>query len=205
MKIKTLALVFILSAFAVISAFKYKANEKKDYLITIKTDFGEMKAILFDDTPIHKKNFIKLALEGVYNGSTFHRVINNFMIQGGIPAGAFAKRFDTLSFEERTLPNEIMEKHKHDFGAIAAARTPNPEKRSDISQFYIVQNHYGAHNLDNNYTVFGKVVVGFDVIDKIASQPVNGSAPVKPIKMQVSAELVKRSDMIKFYGSDVYK
>jgi peptidyl-prolyl cis-trans isomerase B (cyclophilin B) len=185
------------------TAFKYKESTTKDFLVTIKTDFGVMKVLLFDDTPVHKRNFITLAAEGAYNGSTFHRVINGFMIQGGALSGDFAGKYDTLSFNEKTLPNEIMDKHKHDFGALAAARTANPGKRSDISQFYIVQNHNGAHHLDNNYTVFGKVVVGFDVIDKIAAQPVNGSTPVNPIKMQVSVDVVKRSDVVKFNG-DVY-
>jgi len=203
MKYRKLSLSVLAMAILLVSAFKYKESKTKDYLVTIKTDFGVMKVLLFDDTPVHKRNFITLAAQGAYNGSTFHRVINGFMIQGGALTGDFAKKYDTLSFKEKTLPNEIMDKHKHDFGALAAARTGNPEKRSDISQFYIVQNHNGTHHLDNNYTVFGRVIVGLDVIDKIAAQPVNGSFPVNPIKMQVSVDVVKRSDVVKFYG-DVY-
>ena len=186
--------------FIVIMGFKYKTSEKTDYLITITTDFGVMKALLYDDTPIHKKNFITLAAEGKYDGSIFHRVINNFMIQGGGLPSPYHEYYDTLPMDRKTPPNEIMEKHKHKFGAIAAARTNNPEKRSDISQFYIVQNHAGAHHLDNGYTVFGQVIVGFDVIDKIATQPVNGTSPVKPIKMTIKIDKVKRSDIEKFYG-----
>lgn len=199
-KTKVVTLVLISFIFIGIAGFKYKTSEKTDYLITITTDFGVMKALLYDDTPIHKENFIRLAGDGKYDGSIFHRVINNFMIQGGSLPSPYHEYYDTLPFEKKTLPNEIMEKHKHKFGAIAAARTNNPEKRSDISQFYIVQNHAGAHHLDNGYTVFGQVIVGYDVIDKIAQQPVNGSAPVKPIKMKIQVEIVKRSDVEKFYG-----
>jgi len=197
---KVVALILMGLIFIGIAGFKYKTSEKTDYLVTITTDFGVMKALLYDDTPIHKKNFITLAAEGKYDGSIFHRVINNFMIQGGGLPSPYHEYYDTLPMEKKTLPNEIMEKHKHKFGAIAAARTNNPQKRSDISQFYIVQNHAGTHHLDNGYTVFGQVVVGFDVIDKIAQQPVKGSSPVKPIKMVIKVEKVKRSDIEKFYG-----
>ncbi|RLD45702.1 MAG: peptidylprolyl isomerase, partial [Bacteroidetes bacterium] len=133
--------------------------------------------------------------------STFHRVIKGFMIQGG--SIKHDQSWDTLSFEARTLENEIMDKHKHKYGALAAARVGNPEKRSDISQFYIVENHSGAHYLDNNYTVFGQLLIGFNVLDSIVNQKMNGSSPVIPIKMEVKAEKVKRADMIKFYG-DIY-
>jgi len=177
------------------------STNKYDYLITISTDFGDMKLILFDDTPIHKANFIKLAEEGKYNGSPFHRVIKDFMIQGGGIKHENQQAFDTLSFEDRTLPNEIMEKHKHIYGALAAARVENPEKRSDLSQFYIVQNHKGSHFLDNRYTVFGQVMVGFSVLDSIANQKLNGSSPVKEIIMTVRAEKVKRTEIIKYYGN----
>jgi len=174
------------------------SNTKYDYLITISTDYGQMKLMLFDDTPIHKANFIKLAEEGKYNGSIFHRVIKDFMIQGG--SIKHDPSWDSLSFEARTLENEIMDKHKHIYGALAAARVDNPGKRSDLSQFYIVENHSGVHYLDNNYTVFGQLLIGFNVLDSIVNQKRNGSSPINPIKMEVKAEKVKRSEMIKFYG-----
>ncbi len=199
--------VSILSVFAIsfllFSFSGMKDVSKYDYLITISTDFGAMKLVLFDDTPIHKANFIKLAQDGKYNGSTFHRVIMNFMIQGGGIIRENQQAFDTLSFEDRTLPNEIMDKHKHIYGALAAARVGNPAKRSDISQFYIVQNYTGAHYLDNNYTVFGQLIVGFSVLDSIVNQKLSGSSPISPITMEVTAEKVKRSEMKKFYG-DIY-
>ena len=193
-------LLIIVATIILYSFSTSSVNSKYDYLVTISTDFGEMKLMLFDDTPIHKNNFIKLAQEGKYNGSIFHRVIKGFMIQGGAVKYDNQAAWDTLSFEARTLENEIMDKHKHIYGALAAARVGNPEKRSDLSQFYIVENHSGAHYLDNNYTVFGQLLIGFNVLDSIVNQKMNGSSPVIPIKMEVKAEKVKRADMIKFYG-----
>ncbi len=196
--ISVIAISFILYSFTSLSLKK----SKFDYLITISTDFGQMKLLLFDDTPIHKANFIKLAQEGKYNGSIFHRVIPDFMIQGGAIKHD-NNSWDTLSFDARTLENEIMDKHKHVYGALAAARVKNPEKRSDLSQFYIVVNPNGVHYLDNNYTVFGQLIVGFNVLDSIVSQKRDGSSPIKQIKMVVKAEKVKRSDIVRFYG-DIY-
>ncbi len=200
--ILVLALLLAVAAIGLSSFSKGKKYSKYDYLITISTSFGDMKLILFDDTPIHKENFIRLAKEGKYNGSLFHRVIKNFMIQGGAIDHSDEPGWDTLSFEARTLPNEIMDKHKHGYGAVAAARVENPDKRSDISQFYIVDNPAGTHFLDNKYTVFGQLMVGYDVLAKIVNQPLNGSSPKKPIKMMVKVEKVKRANLIKFYGNE---
>jgi len=190
--------IFLLSILLTFSSFAQKQNcSKYDYLITIHTDFGNIKILLFDDTPIHKANFIKLIEEGLYNGNTFHRVINSFMIQGGTDTTSFNKGKD---YNEISLPAEFSEKHKHIRGAIAAARTENPEKRSDRTQFYIVQNHNGTHFLDNQYTVFGQVMSGLDVIDKIAAQPVDAnSKPLKNITMSITVEKVKKEDIKKFY------
>lgn len=198
MNFKTLTL--ILTVF-ILTSFTYKPCEKSDYLVTLTTQFGEIKIILFEDTPIHKKNFLENIANGVYEGSNFHRVINNFMIQGGEPKTKIFS--DTASFEEKTLPNEIMEKHKHDYGALAAARTENPGKRSDKTQFYIVQNRNGAHHLDNAYTVFGKVVSGMNIVEKIATVPLNGSTPITPVTFTMRMDKVKKTDLIKFYGKDI--
>ena len=199
--------IAVLSLF-IIGLSSFSINKKKketyDYVVTISTKFGDMKLILFDDTPIHKENFIKLAEAGKYDSTIFHRVIANFMIQGGALKQKDKAGWDTLSFEDRTLPNEIMEKHKHIYGALAAARTENPEKRSSRSQFYIVNNPSGTHFLDNNYTVFGQLMIGFDVLQKISHTPLNNTMPVDPVYMQVHVNKVKRSQLIIFYG-DVYE
>ena len=106
-----------------------------DFIITIKTSYGDMKAILYDDTPQHKENFLKLAKEGRYDSSIFHRVINKFMIQGG----DLARTGEPANW---TVPSEFVKKRFHKKGALAAARQPdqyNPDKASSGSQFYIVQ------------------------------------------------------------------
>ena len=113
-------------------------GQNKDYLITISTRHGEIKAILFDDTPEHKNNFIALAEAGRFDSTQFHRVIKDFMVQGG---DVFGK--EGLPAEQwPTVPAEILPNHFHRKGMIAAARQGNnfnPTKASNGSQFYIVQ------------------------------------------------------------------
>ena len=195
--LKPLILSLII-VFSLVSFTQKQSKSKFDYLVTIHTEFGNMKILLFDDTPIHKANFIKLIQEGFYNGNTFHRVIDGFMIQGGTDTTSFNKGKE---FKDITLPAEFSEKHKHIKGALAAARIDNPEKRSDRTQFYIVENHNGSHFLDNQYTVFGQVMSGLDVIDKIASQSVDANKkPLKDIIMTIRVEKVKKKDLKKFYA-----
>ncbi len=109
---------------------------EKDYLVTIHTKFGDMKVVLYDATPKHKENFIKLAKSGAYDSTTFHRVIKDFMVQGGdVNAKTEADPIDY------TLPAEINDTLIHEKGALAAARmgdNVNPDRESSGSQFYIV-------------------------------------------------------------------
>jgi cyclophilin family peptidyl-prolyl cis-trans isomerase len=147
-----------------------------------------MKGVLYNETPKHRDNFVKLAKAGFYDGLLFHRVIMGFMIQGGDPLSKNAKPGQALGMGDPgyTIPAEFNAALKHDRGALAAARTENPTKASSGSQFYIVQPDKGAHFLDMNYTVFGKVTEGLDVIDKIAAaQKDQSDRPVKDIKMTV--------------------
>lgn len=122
--------------------FSYNTDEKKDYLVTIHTSVGDLKLVLFDETINHKKNFIKLASIGFYDSTSFHRIINNFMIQGGDPNTLTE---NTSSYGTGgpgyTIPAEFNPKFIHQKGALAAARTggpSNPNKESSGSQFYIV-------------------------------------------------------------------
>ena len=153
-------------------------------VLDIETGEGVITIKLYKDTPLHRDNFVKLASEGFFNGLIFHRVINNFMIQVGDPQSRNPQpnaRYGSGG-PGYTIPAEILPKYKHKKGALAAARQGdhvNPEKASSGSQFYIV--HGAASHLDGGYTIFGETIKGFDVIDKIATTPVNGERPVKDI------------------------
>lgn len=181
----------------------------------ITTDYGTMKILLYDTTPQHRDNFIKLAKEGYYDGLLFHRVINGFMIQGGDPDSKNAAPGQPLGMggPGYLIDAEIGAPHLK--GALAAAQAPNPQKRSSGSQFYVVQGQPltdaaldemerrknikyseaqrqlykeigGTPFLDNDYTVFGEVVEGLDIIDKIATVPTgDADRPVEDIRMTI--------------------
>lgn len=197
----SLFIVFLLLAPSVVFAQKPKG---KDQLITISTPQGDIRLVLFDDTPRHKENFLKLAKEGFYDGTTFHRVIDGFMIQGGDPNTKDEDPSnDGGGNPGYTIPAEILPKYKHQRGAVAAARMGdqvNPRKESSGSQFYIVENHNGTPQLDEAYTVFGQVIDGLDVIDKIAEQPKDGrNRPLSDIKMKVKVEQVRKRKIARKY------
>lgn len=200
---KTTAFMLLL-ALLPMAVLAQKAPKGKDQLVTISTPHGDMKLVLFEDTPLHKQNFLKLAREGFYDGTTFHRVIDGFMIQGGDPNSKDDDpRNDGSGNPGYTVPAEINPKYKHVRGALAAARMGdqvNPKKESSGSQFYIVENHQGTPQLDEAYTVYGQVIDGLDVIDKIAAQPVDvRNRPLSDVKMTVKVEDVKKKKIAKKY------
>jgi len=260
--------------------------EGNDFLVTIKTDLGEMKAILHDETPQHKENFLKLAGEGYFDSLIFHRVINTFMIQGGDPDSKNAAPGQPLGSggPGYTVPAEFVSSLFHKKGALSAARrgAGNPEKESSGSQFYIVQGQVtpkeqlaydqqkvgmalnkcrtempdnefvkeleeigetqgqqafvdkvfdsidkieelsgmdvsstmsdeqveaystigGTPFLDNDYTVFGQVISGLEVIDIIATvQTAPGDRPVEDVRMYISVEEMPKADIAAKYGN----
>ncbi|MBC5993034.1 peptidylprolyl isomerase [Pontibacter cellulosilyticus] len=204
--LKNLVLVAGLAIVVPMGAMAQKPKGK-DKLVTIETPQGEIKLVLFDDTPKHKENFLKLAKEGFYDGTTFHRVIDGFMIQGGDPNTKDDNpRNDGSGNPGYTIPAEINPAHKHVRGAVAAARMGdqvNPERASSGSQFYIVENHDGTPMLDEAYTVFGQVVDGLDVVDKIAEVPKGErDRPLSDVKMKVKVEDVKKKKIAKKYNYD---
>jgi peptidyl-prolyl cis-trans isomerase B (cyclophilin B) len=144
-------------------------------MLKIQTSDGTMTVKLYADTPLHRDNFVKLARSGFYNGLLFHRIIKGFMIQGGDPFtrdSAKVAQFGTGG-PGYTIPAEIVPGKTHKKGALAAARRGdqvNPAKESSGSQFYIVHDPANCVHLDGEYTIFGEVVDGLDVIDKIASE-----------------------------------
>lgn len=157
----------------------------------IHTEYGDMKGILYNETPKHRDNFVKLAKSKYFDGTLFHRVIPGFMIQGGDPDSKNAKPGQALGLggPGYTIPAEINPKFLHKRGALAAARKggpSNPQKASSGSQFYIVEPANGTHFLDKDYTVFGEITEGLDVITKIATASRDkADRPLKDIKMTV--------------------
>jgi peptidyl-prolyl cis-trans isomerase B (cyclophilin B) len=268
-----------------LAATTLATRAQKKEVVTIKTRLGDMVAILYDETPKHKANFLKLAKEHYYDSLLFHRVIDGFMIQGGDPDSKKAKPGQRLGSGSPgyTVDAEINPKYYHEKGALAAARLGgpmNPTKASSGSQFYIVdgtpvkeediktdpekfntayrqffdnqanlayrdtlqqfmqandRSGYeaflkklkpvveastgiktekevspelvkayttvgGAPHLDGEYTVFGKVIKGLDVLDKIAALPVENERPTEDIRMTVTVEELSVKKIAKLYG-----
>jgi len=281
-------LFLTISLLCLLTSCAQKAD-KNDYVVTIKTSYGDMVAILYDETPKHKENFIKLTKEKYFDSLLFHRVIQGFMIQGGDPDSKKADAGQRLGMggPGYTIDAEINPNFFHEKGALSAARLgddQNPAKASSGSQFYIVQgtvisesdveslkvdqmklntafrqvmmnpankplvdslnqiymsgdmNAYqkkiislvprieketntkvtrevsaeklkayttvgGAPHLDGEYTVFGKVIKGLDIIDKIAAVPtVSGDRPFEDVRMTVTVEEMSRKKITKEFG-----
>lgn len=191
---------------------------EKTYYVLIETSYGNMTCKLYNETPQHRDNFLKLVREGFYNDLLFHRVINQFMIQGGDPDSRNAKPDQMLGAGglDYRIPAEFNKNLFHKKGALAAARDGNPQKASSSCQFYIVQGNVwdgqrlmmlqqqmnkqltpeaieayrtigGTPHLDMDYTVFGEVVEGLEVIDKIAAVPTGkADRPIEDVKFKIS-------------------
>ena len=167
-------------------------------IIEIKTAFGTMYMWLQKETPKHRTNFLTLAEEGFFDGTTFHRCVADFVIQGGDPN---TKDTDTSNDGSGgpgyKIPAEInIQKLKHVYGAVGAARDNNPLKESNGSQFYIVLPKAGTPNLNGNYTVFGKILGGMQYADSIVKQPQNASnRPYENIYMDVNVVEKTRQEL----------
>lgn len=205
-------ILFIISAFILASC-----SDGNRYAL-IETEYGNMKVMLYNTTPKHRDNFVKLAKEGYYDDLLFHRIVSNFMIQGGDPDSRNAAPGAMLGMGGPGYQIDAEIGSPHLKGALAAARMGdqvNPTKASSGSQFYIVQGQPvddnvlsgleqqkgiryspeqrqlyreigGAPSLDGDYTVFGEVVEGLDVLDKIAALPTAPSErPLQDVKMKV--------------------
>jgi cyclophilin family peptidyl-prolyl cis-trans isomerase len=172
-------------------------NNAEKNLVKLSTRYGDIVIYLYDATPNHKANFLKLTKERFFDSTTFHRVIKGFMIQGGDPNSKDSDpNNDGQGGPGYTVEAEINPKIQHKYGAVAAARMGdqvNPTKKSSGSQFYIVVNKNGTHFLDNNYTVFGEVVSGMEVTEKILEQPQDpqNNRPYKDIKMSIKETKAK--------------
>ena len=220
--------LFIICLLLLTAAAAYPKPPKNQY-VRIKTNYGSVIVRLYNQTPKHRDNFIKLAKRGFYNGTLFHRVIQNFMIQGGDPdsrdtaknkPGAELGNGDL----KYTVPAEFRDSLFHKRGVLAAARDDNPAKASSACQFYIVEGKRwtpgkldtlentrlkgrkipawqrdiyttvgGVPHLDQNYTVYGEVVTGIDMVDRIAAlNKDERDRPVNDVPMTV--ELLSKKD-----------
>jgi len=237
MKPQKILLAFFLIASLTLPAWAQKKQPKPkvqryDTLVTVSTQFGDIKLLLYQDTPLHRSNFLKLVKQKFYNDLLFHRVIKDFMVQGGDPDSKNAKADQMLGGGGPTyrVPAEFRANHFHKKGAIAAARDNNPEKASNGCQFYLVQGKKyndeelkslsrngmvkytpeqieaykkigGTPFLDQNYTVFGEIIAGIEVIDTIANQPTGAAnRPQKDIQMTISFKKMKKTEITKKYG-----
>jgi cyclophilin family peptidyl-prolyl cis-trans isomerase len=214
---KSIVLLLILGLLA-------SCKEEKSMKVLLETSEGNIVLQLYEDTPQHSENFLKLVKKGYYDGVIFHRVIANFMIQTGdpdsknpVPGKSYGKGGPNYK-----IPAEILPGHHHKKGSLAAARQGNainPKRESSGSQFYIVQGRVfdvedlnaeakvgkfseeaiknyttigGTPHLDGEYTVFGEVIEGLDIVDKIAlAQTHQGDRPVKDIFIK-KATVVKK-------------
>lgn len=216
-----------------IATLEENGISKDDELVKLSTSYGDMYIKLYDETPQHKENFLKLAREGFYDSLLFHRVIKEFMIQGGDPNSKGATSGSRLGTggPDYRVPAEFNDSLIHKKGALAAARTggpSNPEKESSGSQFYIVQGKLasdgeldsmekrkkdftytpaqreiyktigGTPFLDMEYTVFGEVFMGLNIIDSIAMvRTGSGDRPVEDQMMQMEVISYKDARRIK--------
>lgn len=194
------------------------------HVAKIVTNYGTIKVMLYDSTPLHRDNFIKLVNEHYYDSLLFHRVIKNFVIQAGDPTSKHANDTATLGDGDLgyTVPAEIMpDKYYHKLGALGMARDDNPAKASSACQFYIVQGRQandstfikskqrtggyetpeahkyvyrtdgGIPHLDSRYTVFGEVVSGLNIVDKIAEVETDkNDRPKKEVRI-ISIRMIK--------------
>ena len=184
----------------------FMSTEKENNVAVISTNFGDMVVEFYPDiAPMHVESFMALANEEYFNGTTFHRVIPGFMIQGGDPnsrnenrathgTGGRAGKFFGLGNEEDPstwlIPQEFSDT-PHVKGILSMARTNDPNSAS--SQFFVC--HDNANFLDNNYTVFGKVIDGLDIIDEIANVAKDqNDNPLERVEMSI--RIAKRSEVL---------
>ena len=147
---------------------KYGELHPEDKVI-VKTKLGNLVVRLYHDTPLHRASFIFLTNMGYFSNTCFHRVVPGFVVQGGNSERPQALEMQN-KYENYTIPPEIRPNRTHKYGALAAARDyeDNPGKRSNAFEFYFIEGKKGAHHLDGEHTVFGEIISGFPVLEKLA-------------------------------------
>ena len=150
---------------------EYDKNHKENK-VRIFTDYGDIDILLFENTKFHRSNFIYLTKKNYFQNTQFYRVINNFVIQAGNSDNRKISQ-KRKKIGRYLLPNDLNKGHTHKRGMVSmpSSLVDNPYKMASPFEFFIVQKKDGAHHLDGDYTVFGKVTKGMDTVDKIASRP----------------------------------
>lgn len=182
---------FSILSILVLSLVFLSSTPKSDYLVTISTSLGEMKVILYENTPEHKKKFLSLINSGYFKDKTIYRVIEELGIHFGD-----GNDMGNLVKDERV--------NNHKKGALASLRvkdSENPEKQSSLGQFYIVNTDKDLSFLNNAYTVFGEVIQGMEILDKLSQTSVGeGFKPKEPLTFTIMAEEMKSKKITKLTG-----
>lgn len=166
-------------------------KKHKENKVLFKTRLGNILIKLYDDTPLHRANFIFLTEVGYFNTTCFNRVVPDFIAQGGNSENPSTLRFRN-KYQNYTIPPEFRKNRKHKYGALSAARDweNNISKKSNPFEFFFVQAKQGAHHLDGEHTVFGEIISGFSVLNKIANLKAGRDEwPYKDV--YIEAEVVK--------------
>ena len=163
---------FKLSDENVMEFFLEYDKHNKENLVRIVTDYGNIEIQLFDNTKFHRSNFIYLTKKNYFEDTQFYRVINNFVIQAGNSDNKKISQ-KRKKIGRYLLPNDLEKGYSHERGMVSmpSSLVENPYKMASPFEFFIVQSKNGAHHLDGNYTVFGKVISGMNTVDKIAATP----------------------------------
>jgi peptidyl-prolyl cis-trans isomerase A (cyclophilin A) len=140
----------------------------KESIILFKTRLGDIKIKLYKETPLHRSSFLFLTKTGYFNTTSFHRIVPDFIVQGGNSDHPKTRKL-RMKYNYR-IPAEIKPYRKHKYGALAAARQweNNPKKLSSPFEFYMIQDKRGSHHLDGEHTIFGEIIEGFTTMEKIA-------------------------------------
>ena len=164
--------LFKLSDENVMEFFLEYDRHNKENKVRIVTDYGNIEIRLFDNTKFHRSNFIYLTKNNYFEGTQFYRVINNFVIQAGNSDDRKISQ-KRKKIGRYLLPNDLDKGYSHSRGMVSmpSSMVDNPYKMASPYEFFIVQSKSGAHHLDGNYTVFGRVISGMDTVDKIAAAP----------------------------------
>jgi cyclophilin family peptidyl-prolyl cis-trans isomerase len=174
---------FVLTEENVIPFFFDYAKTLKEDKVKLTTNLGSFTVQLYDNVPYHKANFIYLTKNGYFDNTMFHRVVKDFIIQGGNSDKVETAR-KRQAIGRYLLPPDTKKGYRHDRGTISmpSSEMDNPHKLASPFEFFIVVTRPGSYHLDTNYTPFGKVIQGMDVVDLISEQPVEqGDWPVQNI------------------------